>query len=79
MQEPTLTDVLVKSTSDGQVIFEAVARGMLPMITKRLTPIERRDLIRPGSVFVWEERGPECGSSGVSGCGPHLIPDVTVC
>jgi len=59
-----LTDVLVRSTSDSQVIFEAVAQKLLPLITKRLTPIERRDLIRPGSVFVWEERGPESGSSG---------------
>lgn len=65
-QRPTLSDVLVRSTGDGQIIFEAVARKFLPLITKRLTPMERRDLIRPGSVFVWEERGPESGLNGVS-------------
>ena len=73
MSRPTLTDVLVRSTSDSQIIFEAVAQKLLPLITKRLTPIERRDLIRPGSVFVWEERGPESGSSGVSWRGPPFF------
>ena len=76
MQRPTLTDVLVRSTSDSQVIFEAVAQKLLPLITKRLTPIERRELIRPGSVFVWEERGPESGSSGVSGRERSLDSDM---
>jgi len=66
MQGPTLTDIRVRGTRDSHVIFEAVARKVLPLITKRLTSIERRDFIRPGSVFVWEERGPESGSSGVS-------------
>jgi len=64
MQRPTLTNVCVRNTSDGQVIFEAVAKKILPLITKRLTPVERRELIRPGSVFVWEERGPDSRSSG---------------
>jgi len=64
MQGPTLTDVLVRGTRDSQIIFEAVARGILPLITRRLAGNERRDFIRPGSVFVWEERGPEAGSSG---------------
>ncbi|KAF9653970.1 hypothetical protein BDM02DRAFT_1138394 [Thelephora ganbajun] len=64
MQGPTLTDIRVRNTSDSQIIFEAVARRVLPLITRRLTSIERRDFIQPGSVFVWEERGPESGSSG---------------
>ena len=66
MQGPTLTDIRVRNTRDSHIIFEAVARRVLPLITRRLTSIERRDSIRPGSVFVWEERGPESGSSGVS-------------
>ena len=72
IQRPTLTDVLVRSTSDSHVIFQAVAQKLLPLITKRLTHEERRDLIRPGSVFVWEERGPESGSGEVSGWGRRL-------
>ena len=76
MQRPTLTNVCVRNTSDGQVIFEAVANGDLPLITKRLTPVERRELIRPGSVFVWEERGPDSRSSGVSRRGLPLVSDV---
>ena len=66
MQGPTLTDARVRNTRDSHIIFEAVARRALPLITRRLTSSERRDFIRPGSVFVWEERGPESGSSGVS-------------
>jgi len=64
MQGPTLTNVRVRNTRDSQIIFEAVAHEVLPLITRRLTGNERRDFIRPGSVFVWEERGPESGSSG---------------
>jgi hypothetical protein len=68
-QGPTLTDVRVRNTRDSHVIFGAVAQGALPLITRRLTSTERRDFIRPGSVFVWEERGPESGSSGVRRLG----------
>ena len=72
MQGPTLTDLRVRNTRDSHIIFEAVARRILPLITRRLTSIERRECIRPGSVFVWEERGPESGSSGVR--GRHWFP-----
>lgn len=75
MQGPTLTDTRVRNTVDSHVIFEAVAQRVLPLITRRLTSIERREYIRPGSVFVWEERGPESGSSGVSRRGPPLVSD----
>lgn len=68
-QGPTLTDVRVRNTRDSHIIFGAVAQGALPLITRRLTNTERRDFIRPGSVFVWEERGPESGSSGVRRLG----------
>lgn len=76
MQGPTLTDVRVRNTRDSHVIFEAVARRVLPLITRRLTNVERRDFIRPGSVFVWEERGPESGSSGVRRRGFSLVSET---
>lgn len=76
VQGPTLTDVRVRNTRDSHIIFEAVAQRILPLITRRLTNVERRDFIRPGSVFVWEERGPESGSSGVSRPASPLAPTL---
>lgn len=76
MQGPTLANVLVRDSRDCHIIFEAVSRRVLPLITRRLTSIERRELIRPGSVFVWEERGPESGSSRVRRRPLPLVSDL---
>lgn len=54
-----------RSPPDAQVIFHAVAVGVLPMVTRRLDTEERR-AITSGSVFVWEERGPNPEATGVS-------------
>lgn len=54
-----------RSPPDAQVIFHAVAVGVLPMVTRRLDTEERRT-IASGSVFVWEERGPNPEATGVS-------------
>ena len=54
-----------RSPQDAQVIFHAVAVGVLPMVTRRLDTEERR-AIMSGSVFVWEERGPNPEATGVS-------------
>ena len=44
----------IRNANDAHRIFEAVRLGILPLITRRLTPTER-DLLRSGQVFVWEE------------------------
>ena len=49
---PLLSDI--RNANDAHRIFEAVRLGLLPLITRRLTPTER-DLLRSGQVFVWEE------------------------
>ncbi|PWN46684.1 hypothetical protein IE53DRAFT_382697 [Violaceomyces palustris] len=45
----------VSTTHDALLIFEAVRRGIMPKITRRLREDERR-LIRSGTVFVFDER-----------------------
>ncbi|THU86554.1 hypothetical protein K435DRAFT_868167 [Dendrothele bispora CBS 962.96] len=52
------------SPSDARVIFHAVLLNILPMVTRRLGS-EERSLITPGSVYVWEERGPNTELTGV--------------
>ncbi|KAJ7207338.1 Gti1/Pac2 family-domain-containing protein [Mycena haematopus] len=44
----------IRNTSDALVVLEAVRRGILPLITLRLSGSEREEL-RSGNVFVWEE------------------------
>ncbi|KZW03048.1 hypothetical protein EXIGLDRAFT_664664 [Exidia glandulosa HHB12029] len=44
----------IRNANDAHVIFEAVRLGILPIIKRRLAPVER-DLLRSGEVFVWEE------------------------
>ncbi|KAN0059940.1 Global transcription regulator sge1 [Thecaphora frezii] len=45
----------VSSTQDALLIFEAVRRGIMPKITRRLREDER-GLIKSGTVFVFDER-----------------------
>lgn len=63
-QQPTCTSLRVRSPQDAQIIFHAVALGVLPMVTRRLDTEERR-LITSGCVFVWEERGPSPEATGL--------------
>ena len=65
MQRPTCTDIRIRSVADALVIFYAVSKGILPIVSRRLDSEERR-CIRSGSVYVWEERGPDAEATGVS-------------
>ncbi|KZV80762.1 hypothetical protein EXIGLDRAFT_845295 [Exidia glandulosa HHB12029] len=55
LQEPTCRDVRVRSLDDARLIFHGVWLGRLPMVTRRLSS-EERARIRPGDVYVWEEK-----------------------
>lgn len=44
----------IRNASDVLVVLQAVRRGILPLITLRLSGNER-NLLRSGNVFVWEE------------------------
>ncbi|PIL36010.1 hypothetical protein GSI_01670 [Ganoderma sinense ZZ0214-1] len=65
MQRPTLTDVHIRSAADAHKLFYAVQLGLLPKVEKRLDANERAAL-RPGDVYVWEEKGPNTDSFSVS-------------
>ena len=71
MQRPTCTDIRVRSVSDALIIFYAVSKGVLPIVSRRLDSEERR-CIRSGSVYVWEERGPDAEATGVRLFVRHL-------
>ncbi|KAF8647090.1 hypothetical protein AX16_006924 [Volvariella volvacea WC 439] len=64
MQRATITGIRIRSPADARVIFHAVLLGVLPMVSRRLDA-EERGLISPGSVYVWEERGPHAELTGV--------------
>ena len=65
MQRATITGLRIRSPSDARVIFYSVFLNILPMVTRRLDT-EERSLISTGSVYVWEERGPQAELTGVS-------------
>ena len=65
MQRPTCIDIRIRSVADALVIFYAVSKSILPIVSRRLDSEERR-CIRSGSVYVWEERGPDAEATGVS-------------
>ncbi|KAF8197897.1 Gti1/Pac2 family-domain-containing protein [Pholiota molesta] len=64
MQRATITGIRVRSPSDARVIFHSVFLNIFPMVTRRLDT-EERGLITSGSVYVWEERGPQAELTGV--------------
>ncbi|KAH8107764.1 hypothetical protein BXZ70DRAFT_865117, partial [Cristinia sonorae] len=66
MQLPTLTDVHIRTVQDAHKLFFAVQQGLLPKIERRLDAHERSAL-KPGNVYVWEEKGP--GTVGGDGGG----------
>src|SRR5271170_3071326 len=45
----------VRTPTDAIILFEACRLGLLPRVQRRLSEKERQ-LIRSGSVFVWDER-----------------------
>ncbi|KAJ8517793.1 hypothetical protein ONZ45_g5077 [Pleurotus djamor] len=82
MQRPTLQNTRIRSTRDALQVFYAVARNVLPLITRRLDAEERR-AITPGNVYVWEERGANTEATGLGmerwtdgmGWGPSRVRD----
>ncbi|KHC59823.1 hypothetical protein MGE_04151 [Candida albicans P75010] len=49
----------ISSLNDALLIIEACRLQKLPMVTRRLTGIERNKFIKPNTVFVWNET--QCG------------------
>ncbi|KAF7347959.1 hypothetical protein MSAN_01748000 [Mycena sanguinolenta] len=55
MQQPTCTNLRIRSVEDAHKVFFAVHKGAFHMVTRRLDTDERAAL-RAGFVYVWEER-----------------------
>ncbi|KAI0066024.1 hypothetical protein BV25DRAFT_1489454 [Artomyces pyxidatus] len=62
MQPPTCTGVRVRTAKDAEILFHAVAQGLLPMVERRLDSEERMYLCS-GCVYVWEERSTNVSES----------------
>ena len=80
MQRPTLESVRIRSTRDALQVFYGVATNKLALITRRLDAEERR-AIKPGDVYVWEERGANTETIGIGmerwSVQFHLIHSLT--
>ncbi|KZO92431.1 hypothetical protein CALVIDRAFT_305932 [Calocera viscosa TUFC12733] len=55
MQKPTHSFLQIRNAHEAHIVMEAVRRGHLPLISRRLSTKERQELIKHGAVFVWEE------------------------
>lgn len=67
-QRPTATNMRVRSTRDANNLFHAVTLGILPIVARRLDASDRAAL-RPGSVYIWEERSPGTLGNTSDGAG----------
>lgn len=61
----TPVDYSFHSSSSAAQVFYGVARGILRKVDRRLDTDERRSILA-GNIYVWEERGANLDSTGLS-------------
>jgi len=61
LQRPTHPHLHIRDARDALIVLEAVRRGILQLVERRLNEGERSMFIRSGAVFVWEETDDEYG------------------
>ena len=61
IQRPTHSRLHVRDARDAQTVLEAVRRGALKPVVRRLNEMERAMFIQSGAIFVWEESDDELG------------------
>ncbi len=61
VQRPTHPRLHVRDARDAHIVFEAVRKGLLKPVFRRLNELERSNYIQSGSLFVWEESDDEMG------------------
>ncbi|KAJ7761002.1 hypothetical protein B0H16DRAFT_1531431 [Mycena metata] len=64
VQQPTCTNLRIRSVDDAHKIFYAIRCNILRMVSRRLDSDERAAL-RTGSVYAWEERSPNTEITGI--------------
>jgi len=60
-QRPTHARLHIRDAHDAHVVLEAVRKGLLQPIKRRLNGLERGMNIQSGAIFVWEESDDEKG------------------
>ncbi|KAF7343227.1 hypothetical protein MVEN_01754100 [Mycena venus] len=63
-QQPTCTNIRIRSVEDAHKIFYAIRSDILRMVSRRLNSDERAAL-RTGCVYAWEERSPNTEITGI--------------
>ncbi|KAJ7162095.1 hypothetical protein C8R46DRAFT_904304, partial [Mycena filopes] len=63
-QQPTCTNLRIRSVDDAHKIFFAVRCGILRLVARRLDSDERAAL-RTGCVYAWEERSQNTEITGI--------------
>ncbi len=62
-QQPTLQNARIRTAQDALLVFFAVARNVLTLLTRRLDADERK-AIRSGNVYIWEDRSASTVDNG---------------
>lgn len=70
----------VETTGDALHLIEAARQGMIPRITRRLNDLERRAMIRSGSIFIFsdEESGIKRWTEGLSWSASRIVGNFLV-
>lgn len=67
----------LRDARDAHIVFEAVRLNILPLITRRLTTVEREQLVS-GNVFVWEEAEHKQGAPSLADAVHELTKSIKV-
>lgn len=70
----------VETTGDALRLIQAARQGMIPRITRRLNDLERRAMIRSGSIFIFsdEESGIKRWTEGLSWSASRIVGNFLV-
>ena len=78
MQQATHPRLHVRDAHDAHVLFEAVRRGLLTSVSRRLNEMERANHVRSGAIFVWIEADDDAGLKRWTGMPPKFIGSLII-
>lgn len=70
----------VETTGDALRLIQAARSGIIPRITRRLNDLERRAMIKSGSIFIFsdEESGIKRWTEGLSWSASRIVGNFLV-
>ncbi|KAH8118105.1 Gti1/Pac2 family-domain-containing protein [Phellopilus nigrolimitatus] len=70
----------VETTGDALRLIQAARQGVIPRITRRLNDLERRAMIRSGSIFIFsdEESGIKRWTEGLSWSASRIVGNFLI-